>query len=64
MSLPGLGFLARNQSLVRERSEIVLLLTPHIIEHAGEGEAVTKKLLKDNSFHPNAPAAASCMTAD
>jgi len=53
--IPGLGLLARNQRIGRERKEIVLLLTPHIIKNPGEGEGVSRKLVEGNSFHPNAP---------
>ncbi len=53
--IPGVGLLARNQRLGRERKEIVLLLTPHIIKTAGEGEAVSQELVERNSFHPNKP---------
>ncbi|MEM7698195.1 MAG: hypothetical protein AAF236_07310 [Verrucomicrobiota bacterium] len=53
--IPVIGILARNQSIGRERKEIVLLLTPHIIKTPGEGEAVTRQLMEEGSYHPNAP---------
>jgi len=53
--IPVVGILARNQSLGRERKEIVLLLTPHIIKTPGEGEAISRRIVEENSFHPNAP---------
>jgi len=53
--IPVLGLLARNQAIGRERTEIVLLLKPHIIKTPGEGEAISRELVERNSFHPNAP---------
>ncbi|MEM9015961.1 MAG: hypothetical protein AAGC68_03025, partial [Verrucomicrobiota bacterium] len=53
--IPAIGILARNQSLDRVRTEIVLLLKPHIIKTPGEGEPVTRNLVPENSYHPNAP---------
>ncbi|HRQ88741.1 MAG TPA: hypothetical protein PLA50_08075, partial [Bacteroidia bacterium] len=53
--LPIVGLLARNQSLGRERKEIVLLLTPHIVKSPGEGEAISREIVSRNSMHPNAP---------
>ncbi|MEM1294042.1 MAG: hypothetical protein AAGH89_01680, partial [Verrucomicrobiota bacterium] len=53
--IPVVGLLARNQAIGRERTEIVLLLTPHIIKTQGEGEAVSRELVEKNSYHPNAP---------
>jgi len=53
--IPGLGFLARNQGIGRERREIVLMLTPHIIKMPGEAEAISREIVGRNSFHPNAP---------
>jgi len=53
--IPVVGFLARNQRLERQRKEIVLLLTPHIIKTPGEGEAITRQIVEKNSFHPNSP---------
>ena len=53
--IPVAGVLARNQRLGRERKEIVLLLTPHIVKTPGEGEPITRQLVEQNSYHPNAP---------
>ncbi|MEM7600895.1 MAG: hypothetical protein AAF357_05720 [Verrucomicrobiota bacterium] len=53
--IPVVGILARNQQLGRERKEIVLLLTPHIIKTPGEGEAITRQIMNEDSYHPNAP---------
>ncbi|MEM9283996.1 MAG: hypothetical protein AAGA96_19420, partial [Verrucomicrobiota bacterium] len=53
--IPVVGVLARNQKIGRGRREIVLLLTPHIIKTPGEGEAITRRLVEEDSYHPNAP---------
>ncbi|MEM6911484.1 MAG: hypothetical protein AAF555_07850 [Verrucomicrobiota bacterium] len=53
--IPIVGRLARNQIVGRERREIVLLLTPHIIQTPGEGEAISQRVVQKNSLHPNAP---------
>lgn len=53
--IPGIGLIARNQALGRQRTEIVLLLTPHIIKTPEEGERISRDLVQKNSFHPNAP---------
>ena len=53
--IPVVGFLARNQRVERERKEIVLLLTPHIIKTPGEGEAISRQIVEKNSYHPNSP---------
>lgn len=53
--IPVMGVLFRNQSLQRERKEIVLLITPHIIQTPREGESISRKLVENNSYHPSAP---------
>ncbi|MEO0446667.1 MAG: hypothetical protein AAF191_11395 [Verrucomicrobiota bacterium] len=53
--IPIAGRLARNQQVNRERTEIVLLLTPHIIKTPGEGGVISRELIQKSSFHPNAP---------
>ncbi|MEM8955285.1 MAG: hypothetical protein AAGD22_14120 [Verrucomicrobiota bacterium] len=55
--IPILGILARNQSLGRVRTEIVLLLKPHIIQNPGEGEGgpISSDVVQANSYHPNVP---------
>ncbi len=51
--IPLLGRLFRNQSTFTEREEIVLLLTPRIIERL-EDSKVTTDYLERSSLHPNA----------
>jgi len=55
--IPILGLLARNQRQSRSRTEIVLLVTPHVISTPSEGGAVTEQFMRENSLHPLAPTA-------
>lgn len=53
--IPVLGMAFRSTTSRRERSEIVLLMTPHIISTPGEGEAVTMPVIEQNMLHPRRP---------
>lgn len=52
--IPGLGFFFREDAQSRQRKELVIIVKPHIIETPAEITTVSKKVLKDNSIHPNA----------
>lgn len=51
-SIPLLGWLFRNKETVKTRSELIVLLKPHIIATPGEGETVSRPLLDNLSVHP------------
>lgn len=51
-SIPLLGWLFRNVEKVKSRSELVVLLKPHLIARPSDGEAVSRQVLDDISEHP------------
>ena len=50
--IPLLGFFFKDQKEIKERNEIVFLLTPHVMINPLEVEKTSKKVLKD-SRHPD-----------
>lgn len=52
--IPGLGFFFREEHQSRSRSELVIIIKPHIINSPIEAEAVSKDMLANNSVHPSA----------
>ena len=53
-SLPYLGWLFRSTERVKSRSELIILVKPHVISTPSEGEAISQRLLKELSAHPAA----------
>ncbi len=52
--IPGLGFFFREDHQARARTELVIIIKPHIINSPVEAETVSREMLADNSVHPNA----------
>ncbi len=50
--IPLLGNLFKRQEHDKEKTELVMIIVPHIIMSPKEGESVSKKTLKDISEHP------------
>lgn len=51
-SIPLLGWLFRGTEKVKERTELVILITPHVISTPYEGGKISDELLKALSAHP------------
>ncbi len=51
--IPGLGFFFRDEGQVRQRTELVIMIKPHIINSPAEADAVSKIFMNQNSVHPN-----------
>lgn len=52
--IPGLGFFFREDHQSRARTELVIIIKPHIINSPVEAESISKEMLANNSVHPNA----------
>lgn len=52
--VPLLGFFFRDEGQTRERTELVVLIKPHVINSPAEAEEISKTLMLRNSAHPNA----------
>jgi general secretion pathway protein D len=52
--IPGLGFFFRRQETGRSRSELIIMIRPHVLSTPAESEAISKDLLSNLSVHPNA----------
>lgn len=52
--IPGLGFFFREEHQSRARTELVIIIKPHIINSPVEAESISKEMLANNSVHPNA----------
>ncbi|HYF52609.1 MAG TPA: hypothetical protein VEJ63_24595 [Planctomycetota bacterium] len=59
--IPVLGIPFRRQNTSRNRSELIVLIRPHILTTPQEAEAVSRKLMCDLSLHPKAPDAEGAM---
>ena len=53
--IPGLKWLFRKETQSEERSEFVLLITPHIIYHSSEAEKITREKIIDKSQYSHWP---------
>ena len=53
-SIPLLGWLFRGTEKVKQRSELIVLITPHVITTPIEGGKISEDLLKQLSDHPAA----------
>ena len=52
--VPGLGFFFKDQARKRSREELVIIITPHIIENMQEGNRLSQEIVEHNSVHPSA----------
>lgn len=52
-SIPGLGWFFRGTEKVKERTELVVLIKPHVILTPMEGGRISEELLKALSVHPS-----------
>ena len=52
--VPLLGFFFRSEAQTRTRTELVIIIKPHIISSPPEAEALAQEFMKQNSIHPNA----------
>ena len=50
--IPGLGFFFRRQQAGRSKSELIVVIRPHIISTPAESQAISEKLLGELSIHP------------
>lgn len=51
--IPALGFFFKSQKKVKTKTELVLLITPHVLENPGNGEFISRERLKALSAHPS-----------
>ena len=54
MDIPYLGWLFRSTNKVKSRSELIILITPHVISTPSEAEEATKRVLRENTRNPDA----------
>ncbi|MGR9014781.1 MAG: type II secretion system protein GspD, partial [Gammaproteobacteria bacterium] len=52
--IPGLGFFFREEHQTRARTELVIIIKPHIINSPVEAESISQEMLANNSVHPSA----------
>lgn len=52
--IPFLGRIFRNETTRKERSELILLITPRIVPHPGVGQKITNPFMEKESLHPRA----------
>lgn len=51
-SIPLLGWLFKNKETVKTRSELIVLLKPHLIARPVDGETVSRQVLENLAEHP------------
>jgi len=51
--IPLLGFFFREDAKTNVKTELVLLITPHVLSAPSQGEAITRQRLSKLSSHPN-----------
>lgn len=51
--IPLLGFFFKEKNKVEKKTELVLLITPHVLSAPADGETVTRDRLNDLTNHPN-----------
>ena len=51
--IPVLGFFFRDETQARARTELVVMIKPHIINSPSEAQAISQKVVQQNSIHPN-----------
>lgn len=54
MEIPILGLLFKHEEEIRSRRELIVLIRPHVLFTAQEGEAISRRLA-DGLLHPSAP---------
>jgi general secretion pathway protein D len=52
--VPLLGFFFRQEAQTRSRTELVIIIKPHIIATPPDGQTLTEDFMNKNSIHPNA----------
>ena len=52
--IPLLGFFFRDEAQTRKRTELVIIIKPHIIASPSDGQNVSDEFMKNNSIHPDA----------
>ncbi len=57
--IPGLGYFFSSKGLNRSRTELVVIIKPHIITSLAEAQRFSEEMMKQNSVHPNAENAGS-----
>ncbi len=50
--VPGLGFFFKDDAKNRKRTELVIIIKPHIINSPAEAEEISQTVLRKNSIHP------------
>ena len=50
--IPLLGFLFRSTEKVKSRSELIVMIKPHVISTPSDGEAISRRVLDGLSAHP------------
>jgi len=60
-NIPLLGVLFRRETKAKTRSELIILIRPHVISTPAEGEGISQKLLRGLSVHPSSPEARGSM---
>ncbi|HBP20063.1 MAG TPA: hypothetical protein DEA08_20025 [Planctomycetes bacterium] len=53
--IPLLGFFFRRQDYQKVRRELVITIRPFVLTTPGEGDTLSRRLMKELSIHPNAP---------
>jgi len=51
--IPLLGFFFKNQQKIEIKTELVLLITPHVLSAPEQGEALSRQRLEELTDHPN-----------
>lgn len=52
--VPGLGFFFRRQQTERTRTELIIMIRPHVLSTPAESEAISQDLAAQLSLHPKA----------
>ena len=52
--VPLLGFFFREEVQTRTRTELVIIIKPHIISSPPDAQALSQEFMRDNSIHPDA----------
>jgi general secretion pathway protein D len=52
--VPLLGFFFRDEAQTRSRTELVIIIKPHIINSPPEAQGASQEFMRNNSIHPNA----------
>ena len=44
--IPGLGMLFRTNTIIKNRTELLIILTPHVLRNVGDSDTITDRQLK------------------